>query len=228
MGKILNPTLPEKNKSDISKNKIYIPALIIVLLIVLIANEYRFQALNIKIKGENLQSGADNISAIQKSINEIKKTIVENREKYDAIHSRVENFEVNALQMSNDYKLIKASKDSIESLNNTVLQLKNSTDVNNRMQVDGLEKQVAKLEEKFESFVKEYKVSTENTSKELKSEQRKLSLSLSLLDASLKDINKKTTSYEIFKDQVISDLKYDRNILAELVKKTGLKPESGF
>ena len=33
----------------------------------------------------------------------------------------------------------------------------------------------------------------------------------------------KITNYEIFKEEVIKDLKYDRNILTELVKKTGLK-----
>ena len=125
--------------------------------------------------------------------------------------------------MSSDYKLIKATKDSIESLNNTVLQLKNSTEANNKMQIDALDKQVAKLQEKLEITVKEYNASNESIKNELKSEQRKLSLNLALLEANLKDANKKITNYEIFKDEVIKDLKYDRNILTELVKKTGLK-----
>ena len=49
--------------------------------------------------------------------------------------------------MSIDYKLIKDAKDSIESLNNIVMQLKNSTEANNKMQIDGLDKQIQELVE---------------------------------------------------------------------------------
>ena len=220
LDKLLNPNSSEKIQSNISKKQIYIPTLIIVLLILLILNEYRFQALNDKIKSENVQSTLDS-NSIQND--ELKKMITEDRAKFEAVHSRVESFERTALQMSSDYKLIKATKDSIESLNNTVLQLKNSTEANNKMQIDALDKQVAKLQEKLEITVKEYNASNESIKNELKSEQRKLSLDLALLEANLKDANKKITNYEIFKEEVIKDLKYDRNILTELVKKTGLK-----
>ena len=221
LDKLLNPNSSEKIQSNISKKQIYIPTLIIVLLILLILNEYRFQALNDKIKSENVQSTLDSNPSIQND--ELKKMITEDRVKFEAIHSRVENFERTALQMSGDYKLIKDAKDSIESLNNIVMQLKNSTEANNKMQIDGLDKQVAKLQEKLEITVKEYNASNESIKNELKSEQRKLSLDLALLEANLKDANKKITNYEIFKEEVIKDLKYDRNILTELVKKTGLK-----
>jgi membrane-associated HD superfamily phosphohydrolase len=173
------------------------------------------------LKSENVQSTLDSNPSIQND--ELKKMITEDRAKFEAIHSRVESFERTALQMSSDYKLIKATKDSFESLNNTVLQLKNSTEANNKMQFDGLDKQVAKLQEKLEITVKEYNASNESIKNELKSEQKKFSLSLALLEENLKDANKTLTNYEIFEVEVIKDLKYDRNTLTELVKKTGLK-----
>ena len=110
--------------------------------------------------------------------------------------------------MATDYKLIKSTKDSIESLNNTVLQLKNSSELNNKMQIDGFKDQVSQLQASYETLLKNFsQISNENQKivKEFQVLQKNWSVMASL-EKNIQDINKKIIGIEEFNKLVIKDL----------------------
>ena len=123
---IFKDNVANKRFPVIHKNSIYIIAGIIFLIFLLCSYiEYKIEITNAKLKDFAAKNNADELLSIQNAMNDIDKNIqISNASQVDILR-RFEKFEASALQMATDYKLIKSTKDSIESLNNTVLQLKN-------------------------------------------------------------------------------------------------------
>jgi ElaB/YqjD/DUF883 family membrane-anchored ribosome-binding protein len=141
-------------------------------------------------------------------MNDIDKNIQTSKASQVDILRRFEKFESSALQMATDYKLIKSTKDSIESLNNTVLQLKNSSELNNKMQIDGIKDQVSQLQASYETLLKNSsQIASENQKivREFQVLQKNWS-AMASLEKNVQDINKKLVGMEDFNKLVLKDL----------------------
>ena len=170
---IFKDNVANKRFPVIHKNSIYIIAGIIFLIFLLCSYiEYKIEITNAKLKDFAAKNNADELLSIQNAMNDIDKNIqISNASQVDILR-RFEKFEASALQMATDYKLIKSTKDSIESLNNTVLQLKNSSDLNNKMQIDGFKGQVLQLQAATKRFLRtiaKFLMKTKKSSKTFRS-----------------------------------------------------------
>jgi predicted nucleic acid-binding Zn-ribbon protein len=170
--------------------------------------EYKFEITNAKLKDFAAKNNADELLSFQNAMNDIDKNIQTSKASQVDILRRFEKFESSALQMATDYKLINSTKDSIESLNNTVLQLKNSSELNNKMQIDGFKDQVSQLQASYETLLKNSsQISNENQKivKEFQVLQKNWSV-IASLEKNIQDINKKIIGIEEFNKLVLKDL----------------------
>lgn len=206
---IFKDNVANKKSPAINKNSIYIIAgIILQIILLLIYIEYKFEKTNAKLKDLVAKNNVDEILSIQNAMNDIDKNIQTSKTSQADILRRFEKLEASALQMATDYKLIKSTKDSIESLNNTVLQLKNSSELNNRMQIDGLKDQVSQLQASYETLLKNSgQISNENQKivRDFQVLQKNWS-AMASLEKNVQDINKKLVGIEEFNKLVIKDL----------------------
>jgi len=206
---IFKGDVANKRSSEINKNSIYIISAIILLIFLLWGYvEYKFEKTNAKLKDFVAKTNADDLLSIQNAMNDIDKNIQTSKASQFDILRRFEKLEASALQMATDYKLIKSTKDSIESLNNTVLQLKNSSELNNKLQIDGFKDQVLQLQASYETLFKiSNQISVENQKivKDFQVLQKNWS-AMASLEKNVQDINKKLTEIEEFNKLVLKDL----------------------
>jgi hypothetical protein len=206
---IFKGDVANKRSSEINKNSIYIISAIILLIFLLWGYvEYKFEKTNAKLKDFVAKTNADDLLSIQNAMNDIDKNIQTSKASQFDILRRFEKLEASALQMATDYKLIKSTKDSIESLNNTVLQLKNSSELNNKLQIDGFKDQVLQLQASYETLFKNSnQISVENQKivKDFQVLQKNWS-AMASLEKNVQDINKKLTEIEEFNKLVLKDL----------------------
>jgi len=166
-------------------------------------NAAEIKAISNKFNDE--QSGS---LALQKNLSDVEQMIKSNKTAQSDILVRFDKIESSASQMANDYKLIKTTKDSIEALNNTVLQLKNSSEANNKLQIDSFKEQVSGAQSNYDELTKEIKLlSSENQriSKEFQALQKNFA-TLASYDKNSQEINKKINEIEAFNKLVIKDL----------------------
>lgn len=166
-------------------------------------NAAEIKAISNKFNDE--QSGS---LALQKNLSDVEQMIKSNKTAQSDILVRFDKIESSASQMANDYKLIKTTKDSIEALNNTVLQLKNSSEANNKLQIDSFKEQVSGAQSNYDELTKEIKLlSAENQriSKEFQALQKNFA-TLASYDKNSQEINKKINEIEAFNKLVIKDL----------------------
>jgi len=206
---IFKDNVANKRFPIIYKNSTYIIAGIILSILFLLSYiEYKFEITNAKLKDLAAKNNADELLSFQNAMNDIDKNIQTSKASQVDILRRFEKFESSALQMATDYKLIKSTKDSIESLNNTVLQLKNSSELNNKMQIDGFKDQVSQLQASYETLLKNSsQISNENQKivKEFQVLQKNWS-AMASLEKNIQDINKKIIGIEEFNKLVLKDL----------------------
>ena len=206
---IFKDNVANKRFPIIYKNSTHIIAGIILSILLLLSYiEYKFEITNAKLKDFAAKNNSDELLSFQNAMNDIDKNIQTSKASQVDILRRFEKFESSALQMATDYKLIKSTKDSIESLNNTVLQLKNSSELNNKMQIDGFKDQVSQLQASYETLLKNSsQISNENQKivKEFQVLQKNWSVMASL-EKNIQDINKKIIGIEEFNKLVIKDL----------------------
>jgi hypothetical protein len=206
---IFKDNVANKRFPIIYKNSTYIIAGIILSILFLLSYiEYKFEITNAKFKDLAAKNNADELLSFQNAMNDIDKNIQTSKASQVDILRRFEKFESSALQMATDYKLIKSTKDSIESLNNTVLQLKNSSELNNKMQIDGFKDQVSQLQASYETLLKNSsQISNENQKivKEFQVLQKNWSVMASL-EKNIQDMNKKIIGIEEYNKLVLKDL----------------------
>ena len=206
---IFKDNVANKRFPIIYKNSTHIIAGIILSILLLLSYiEYKLEITNAKLKDFAAKNNADELLSFQNAMNDIDKNIQTSKASQVDILRRFEKFESSALQMATDYKLIKSTKDSIESLNNTVLQLKNSSELNNKMQIDGFKDQVSQLQASYETLLKNSsQISNENQKivKEFQVLQKNWSVMASL-EKNIQDINKKIIGIEEFNKLVLKDL----------------------
>jgi hypothetical protein len=206
---IFKDNVANKRFPVIYKNSTYIIAGIILSILLLMSYiEYKFEITNAKLKDFAAKNNADELLSFQNAMNEIDKNIQTSKASQVDILRRFEKLESSALQMATDYKLIKSTKDSIESLNNTVLQLKNSSELNNKMQIDGFKNQVSQLQASYETLLKNSsQISNENQKivKDFQVLQKNWSV-IASLEKNMQDINKKIIGIEEFNQLVLKDL----------------------
>ena len=206
---IFKDNVANKRFPIIYKNSTHIIAGIILSILLLLSYiEYKFEITNAKLKDFAAKNNSDELLSFQNAMNDIDKNIQTSKASQVDILRRFEKFESSALQMATDYKLIKSTKDSIESLNNTVLQLKNSSELNNKMQIDGFKDQVSQLQASYETLLKNSsQISNENQKivKEFQVLQKNWSVMASL-EKNIQDINKKIIGIEEFNKLVLKDL----------------------
>jgi hypothetical protein len=206
---IFKDNLANKRFPIIYKNSTYVIAGIILSIFLLLSYiEYKFEITNAKLKDFAAKNNADELLSFQNAMNDIDKNIQTSKASQVDILRRFEKFESSALQMATDYKLINSTKDSIESLNNTVLQLKNSSELNNKMQIDGFKDQVSQLQASYETLLKNSsQISNENQKivKEFQVLQKNWSV-IASLEKNIQDINKKIIGIEEFNKLVLKDL----------------------
>jgi hypothetical protein len=206
---IFKDNLANKRFPIIYKNSTYVIAGIILSIFLLLSYiEYKFEITNAKLKDFAAKNNADELLSFQNAMNDIDKNIQTSKASQVDILRRFEKFESSALQMATDYKLINSTKDSIESLNNTVLQLKNSSELNNKMQIDGFKDQVSQLQASYETLLKNSsQISNENQKivKEFQVLQKNWSV-IASLEKNIQDINKKIIGIEELNKLVLKDL----------------------
>ena len=183
---------------------------VICLLLVLLYIEIKLNrnAAEIKAISNKFNDEQSGSLALQKNLSDVEQMIKSNKTTQSDILVRFDKIESSASQMANDYKLIKTTKDSIEALNNTVLQLKNSSEANNKLQIDSFKEQVSGAQSNYDELTKEIKLlSAENQriSKEFQVLQKNFA-TLASYDKNSQEINKKINEIEAFNKLVIKDL----------------------
>jgi hypothetical protein len=163
----------------------------------------KINALRYKIAAENNEA-----SLLGKSLSEVYEMVEENKSTQKSIVERLEKSENITMQATNDYKLIKSTKNSIEALNNTVLQLKSASEANNKLQIDAFKDQVLEIQSNLDALTKEFnQIFTENQklSKDLQILQRN-SAALAVCEKDVRELNKKVVEAENFNKLVVQDL----------------------
>jgi len=211
----LETILSENAKNNIqsklvSKKYLCYGGVICLLLVLFLYLELKLNrnAAEIKAISNKFNDEQSGLLALQKSLSDVEQMIKSNKTTQSDILVRFDKIESSASQMANDYKLIKTTKDSIEALNNTVLQLKNSSESNNKLQIDSFKEQVSGAQLNYDELTKEIKLlSAENQriSKEFQASQKNFA-TLASYDKNSQEINKKINEIEAFNKLVIKDL----------------------
>ena len=211
----LETILSENAKNNIqsklvSKKYLCYGGVICLLLVLFLYLELKLNrnAAEIKAISNKFNDEQSGLLALQKSLSDVEQMIKSNKTAQSDILVRFDKIESSASQMANDYKLIKTTKDSIEALNNTVLQLKNSSESNNKLQIDSFKEQVSGAQLNYDELTKEIKLlSAENQriSKEFQASQKNFA-TLASYDKNSQEINKKINEIEAFNKLVIKDL----------------------
>jgi archaellum component FlaC len=211
----LETILSENAKNNIqsklvSKKYLCYGGVICLLLVLFLYLEIKLNsnAAEIKAISNKFNDEQSGLLALQKSLSDVEQMIKSNKTAQSDILVRFDKIESSASQMANDYKLIKTTKDSIEALNNTVLQLKNSSESNNKLQIDSFKEQVSGAQSNYDELTKEIKLlSAENQriSKEFQASQKNFA-TLASYDKNSQEINKKINEIEAFNKLVIKDL----------------------
>jgi hypothetical protein len=132
-------------------------------------------------------------SSVKKSLIEIEQNIKTINFAQGDVLDRIQKVESTAIRIANDYSLIKSTKDSIETLNRTVLDLKKSYEVNNEIVMNGLKNQISLLQSHCDTLSKDFVV----IEREFQNIQKKVT-TLDSYEKKIQELDKRIDDLETF------------------------------